>query len=264
MKVLTIVILVTVLLSACNRKRIVIVPEKNDLHFTKLASGWDEAIPLGNGMLGLLVWQKGDALRFSLDRADLWDLRPMPNLSKPEWKYSWVYEQWKNNNYKVVQEAFDRPYDELPAPSKIPAGAVEFNISEFGEPVSIILDVSNAVCEVKWKNGVRLLTFVHASEQYGWYRFENLPGEIKPRLLSPAYNRQGDSKVLEMSFFDLDRLGYEQGRVTETGNTATYIQDGWGGFRYKIFLEWENIKSRDAGASHPLSRDGRKKPKRMK
>ena len=67
----------------------------NDLHFDQLAGSWDEGIPLGNGMLGALVWQKGSKLRFSLDRADLWDLRPMEHLNIPEWKYSWVYEQWK-------------------------------------------------------------------------------------------------------------------------------------------------------------------------
>jgi alpha-L-fucosidase 2 len=49
----------------------------HDLKFDTLARHWDEAIPLGNGMLGALIWQKGDHLRFSLDRADLWDLRPM-------------------------------------------------------------------------------------------------------------------------------------------------------------------------------------------
>ena len=67
----------------------------NDLHFTELPTVWDEGIPLGNGMVGALIWEKEGKLRFSLDRADLWDLRPMENLKTPEWKYSWVYEQWK-------------------------------------------------------------------------------------------------------------------------------------------------------------------------
>ena len=35
-------------------------------------------------MLGALIWQKDDNLRFSVDRTDLWDLRPMKNLDKPE------------------------------------------------------------------------------------------------------------------------------------------------------------------------------------
>ena len=33
-------------------------PEHN-LLFDSLPKRWDEAIPLGNGMLGALIWQKG-------------------------------------------------------------------------------------------------------------------------------------------------------------------------------------------------------------
>jgi len=234
-------------LSACNRERIIITKQNHDLHFSSLSSTWDEGIPLGNGMLGLLVWQKGNNLRFSLDRADLWDLRPMPNLNKPEWKYSWVYEQWKKNNYTAVQEAFDRPYDELPAPSKIPAGAIEFDLSKLGEPESVVLNISNAICEVKWKNGTRLLTYIYAKELSGWYRFENLSVDLRPKLISPAYNTQGDNKAQEMSFFDLNRLGYKQGTVSETKNSITYCQEGWGGFKYKIFLQWENKNKTQTG-----------------
>jgi alpha-L-fucosidase 2 len=67
--------------------------KNHDLHFEKLANRWDEAIPLGNGMLGALVWQKSDHLRFSLDRADLWDMRPMKGLHRAEFSYQWVVDQ---------------------------------------------------------------------------------------------------------------------------------------------------------------------------
>jgi alpha-L-fucosidase 2 len=39
---------------------------------------WDEAIPLGNGLQGALIWGEGGTLRLSLDRGDLWDERPAP------------------------------------------------------------------------------------------------------------------------------------------------------------------------------------------
>ena len=120
-----------------------------DLHFDKLPKVWDEAIPLGNGVIGALIWKKDGKLRMSLDRADLWDLRPMENLQTPEWKYSWVFDQWKKNDYGPVQEKFDVPYDKSPAPSKIPGAALEFDISSLGEVESVHLYVDNAVCEVK-------------------------------------------------------------------------------------------------------------------
>src|SRR5690349_15902015 len=48
----------------------------HDLLFRKPIQKWDEALPIGNGLTGCLIWGDGAPLRFSLDRADLWDKRP--------------------------------------------------------------------------------------------------------------------------------------------------------------------------------------------
>ncbi len=64
-----------------------------NLVFDSLAKRWDEAIPLGNGWLGALIWQKESQVRISLDRVDLWDDRPMPDIDKLRFK--WVAEQVK-------------------------------------------------------------------------------------------------------------------------------------------------------------------------
>ena len=71
------------------------VAAKHDLVFDKLPTRWDEALPLGNAFMGELIWQKGDKLRFSLDHAELWDLRPMVGMRKPEFTYKWVQSQIK-------------------------------------------------------------------------------------------------------------------------------------------------------------------------
>ena len=223
----------------------------NDLHFDQLASSWDEGIPLGNGMLGALIWRKGAKLRFSLDRADLWDLRPMEHLNIPEWKYRWVYEQWKNENYSAVQEKFDIPYDALPAPSKISGAALEFDISALGAIESVHLYLNEAVCVVKWKNGARLRTFVHATQALGWYEFSGIKDDVPCELIAPPYHlgqeNQGDNVVGGQG---LGRLGYPAGKMTQSqtassseqiGNPETktvknlhYEQEGWGGFRYEV------------------------------
>lgn len=210
----------------------------HDLHFEKLANTWDEAVPLGNGMIGALIWEKEGKLRFSLDRADLWDLRPMENLKTPEWKYSWVVKQWKNDTYKKVQDRFDVPYDKSPAPSKIPGAAVEFDISALGEIASVHLYVKNAICEVTWKNGVRLLTFVHATEPVGWYQFEGLQRALPYELIPPAYNTPGESlEDNPVEGQDLRRLEYPEGKITKSEHSATYLQSGWGGFKYQVHTE---------------------------
>ena len=237
------------LLSACNKGEIAVDQGPHDLSFHQLSSVWDESIPLGNGMLGALVWQNGEKLRFSLDRADLWDLRPVPDFSKPEWRFKWVFEQWKNNQHAVVRKAFYAPYIDLPAPTKIVAGALEFDLSGLGEVESVRLNLRNAICEIRWKSGTRLLAFVHGSKPCGWYRFEDLPEDIHPEIVAPPYEEgmDGTYDKKSHSWHTPGSLGYSQGDIVESGNNLTYIQEGWGGFRYQMYIEWRDKKGIQEG-----------------
>jgi hypothetical protein len=40
----------------------------------EIITRWDEAIPLGNGLIGCLIWGNSSPLRFSLDRGDLFSI----------------------------------------------------------------------------------------------------------------------------------------------------------------------------------------------
>lgn len=227
-------------LFSCSPEPVTGPEEKYKLEFTELATTWDEAMPLGNGLLGALIWQKGAHLRFSLDRVDLWDLRPVDNLSKPEFSFEWVQEQVRNNTYGRVQELFDAPYGNMPAPSKIPGAALEFDANLLGPVKSVILDLSEAACRVEWKNGATLETFVHATEPYGWFRFENVPNGFSPDIIPPQYQKQIDSSEdSPVSGQDLQRLGYEQGDVTAENKRQVYRQKGWGSFEYEVSVNWD-------------------------
>jgi alpha-L-fucosidase 2 len=232
---LSMILLIGIIASAIAKP---VVPKYN-LQFPRLASSWDEGIPLGNGMLGALIWQKDDHLRFSLDRADLWDLRPMENFVKPEFSFKWIQQQVTANNYKAVQNMFDAPYDQLPAPSKIPGAAMEFETKNLGEVIKVTLSPNNGVCETKWKNGARLLTFVQADQSVGWFRFEKITNDFIPSLIPPQYRKattsSSDSPVTGQ---DLQRLGYEQGSVVQKRNKLVYSQKGWNGFEYQVAVAW--------------------------
>ncbi len=215
-------------------------PAEFNLKFNALAATWDEGIPLGNGILGALVWQNGEKLRLSLDRADLWDLRPIANLDKPEWTFQWVQEQWHKDAYKNVQNMFDVPYDTSAGPSKIPAGAVEFNIKSLGEVASVELLLDKAVCQVIWKNGARMETFAHAKSPIGWFRFSHLNGNILPELITPTYHLEGElGDAHPVTGADLRRLGYEKGIVVQGHQSITYTQKGWNGFEYQVNVRWQ-------------------------
>jgi hypothetical protein len=53
---------------------------------------WDEAIPLGNGLTGGLLWGEGNEIRLSLDRGDIWDNRAHPGFTAPGFTYDVVRE----------------------------------------------------------------------------------------------------------------------------------------------------------------------------
>ena len=213
-------------------------PSSEDMHFNHLPTVWDEGIPLGNGMVGALVWENKGKLRFSLDRADLWDLRPMENLKTPEWKYTWVHDQWQKKDYKPVQDKFDVPYDRSPAPSKIPGAAIEVDISGLGEIEAVHLSLEKAICEVTWKNGLRLITFVHATDPVGWFRFEGLEDSLSYLLIPPAYDLKGESGAdSPVTGQDLRRLEYPSGNLEKGPHSMTYEQEGWGGFKYQVHVE---------------------------
>jgi len=190
-------------------------------------------------MVGNLIWQKNGKLRFSLDRADLWDQRPTQDLDKLTFKM--VQEQVAKNDYKIIQNLGDLPYERDPAPSKIPGAALEFDISGLGEIASTRLYIKEGVAEVKWKNGTRLITFIHPNRPIGWYKFEN--ASILPLLVPPDYEGSKASIGNSVEGQGLPRLGYKQGTLSVGSNSVTYVQKGWNNFEYQVNATWKKSKN---------------------
>jgi len=212
--------------------------------FTPLPKQWDEAIPQGNGMLGTLIWEKNDVLRFALDRADLWDSRPMKGLHRDEFSYQWVVNQRLKNDYKPVQQYFDHPYDREPAPTKIPGAALEFKFLKGLELADAHLNLDEAISEITWKNGTRLSSFVHAEKPLGWFKFENLSTDFDVELIPPTYQNAVKNSGDPVGGDDLGRLGYEQGTLSKENNTLIYKQKGWGEFSYEVIVSWKKVDSK--------------------
>lgn len=229
------------LLTACGTgEQLSVSPSDSDLKFDGLATTWDEGMPMGNATVGALVWQRDSALRLSLDRTDLWDLRPMDSISGPNNRFAWVCEQVKKGEYLPVQKKYDWPYEQQPAPSKIPGAALEFSLEQLGAPSAVHLYLNNALCEVTWTGGTSLKTFVHATEPVGWFVFENLQEDITPNVIAPTYNNPNHIPVTSSEAGpDLGRLGYKQGDINKEDNTITYHQEGWNGFSYDVVVRWE-------------------------
>jgi alpha-L-fucosidase 2 len=214
---------------------------KHHLQFQTMPTQWYEGLPLGNGWLGVLLWQKNERIRMSLDRVDLWDDRPMPEIDKL--RFDWVKEQVLKNQYDTVQTLGDEPYEKYAAPTKIPGAALEFDCRAFGPVKSARLDIGQALATVEFSNGVRLNSYVHANEQIGFFGFENLkdPSFI-PELLIPNYNTGASGKTgNSVEGQSLERLGYAKGKLDKSSNSIRYHQPTWNGHYYEVLVQWQQI-----------------------
>ena len=210
---------------------------QHNLVFDSLAKRWDEGIPLGNGWLGALIWQKENKLRMSLDRVDLWDDRRMPEIDKL--KFKWVVEKVKMNQYDSVQKIGDEPYEKYPAPTKIPGAAMEFDLDKIGIVKNVSLDISNGLSTIEFTNGIIFRNYIHATRPVGYFAFENIKEDILPELIIPHYNTAHDGKTgNSVSGQSLERLGYEKGIVKKNFDHILYHQKTWNNNYYEVLIRW--------------------------
>jgi len=234
----------------------------DNLQFDPLAKRWDEAMPLVNGMLGVLIWGKHNRLRLSLDRADIWDERKAVDLSTFDFK--WVKQQVLKNDYEPVHQKGDAPYDDIAYPTKLPAAAIEFDISSFGNVLSNVLDITTALNTIKFQNGVVFNCYVHAMKQEGYFGFENLASvqadkimaAVTPHLIIPNY--AGDNQIEDDNTHageGLQKLGYEKGMVTKTESSVLYHQPTYDNHYYEVLIQWKKFPGNKLIGSWAISVD---------
>ncbi|MBN8589007.1 MAG: hypothetical protein J0L94_11885 [Rhodothermia bacterium] len=211
---------------------------KHDFTFPHLSTTWDEGLPIGNAHLGALIWQKNEQLRLSLDRSDLWDLRPTEGIKDRNWQ--WVIDHVQKGDYKPVQDWGDVPYEANPAPTKLPGAGLNFPTADFGRVISAHLRLEDGLATVVWDSGVRFTAFVHAQKDEGWFRFEHLKNRnFAPILVPPSYQSgAGTTFGNSVEGSNLETLGYTQGQVQKTAQSLLYVQKGWGTFQYRVSIRW--------------------------
>ncbi len=237
---LLVFLLSSVLISVCAQRN-----EAHDLVFDSIPGRWDRGFPLGNGMLGVLVWQNNGMLRLSVDRADLWDLRPTAEIEK--YTYKWAYQQRLTGDFDTVTKVADEPYDRDAAPTKIPGAAIEFDISGLGPVESARLNIASAICTIKWKNGAVFRIYVDATQNLVRYNWQGaMP---VPMLRAPAYTyrhlQPTGNQVVGGN--DLRRLGYSTGKISIKKNLTVYRQKAWGTLRYEVAVIHQNTASGQEG-----------------
>ncbi|MEW6746751.1 MAG: glycoside hydrolase N-terminal domain-containing protein [Planctomycetota bacterium] len=213
------------------------LPE-HGLHYDTPAMVWDEALPLGNGTLGALVWGDGQPLKISLDRTDLWDLRPVPQFESEDYSYATMREWVREGRIDDLHKLYDDPYGNA-GPTKIPAGRIELTFPRALTFRDSRLDLSAATASIAFDTGISVDVLVHATLPIGMINTEGA-SEVDAHLVVPPF--AGDVKdpagLGKISAGDLASLGYSPPELASGQHWTGTLQEGWGGFRFAVTLAW--------------------------
>lgn len=216
--------------------------QQHNLKFKQPISRWDEALPLGNGLLGILVWGDGHPLRLSLDRADLWDLRPVKAWESPDYNFKTMRDWVRMGRIEDLRRLYEHPYRDDPGPTKIPAGRIEITFDAANTVLGSELDLETATARVRLANGAEVEIFQHATEPVGILRISGITDSIQLQLVAPAFGLKVAGKnINELNPGDLARLGYPPPTEFRHETVQEFEQTGWGDFKFAISLKWQRV-----------------------
>ena len=136
------------------------------LNFSRSIEKWDEAIPIGNGNLGALIYGRGP-IRYSIDALALWDERKSEVTKSESFNYKTLVECVKGGDegWERKKQLFEINED-YPYPSKISAGRIELDFGETSSEITSSLDILTATANLEYK-GFKLESFVAATRPVG-------------------------------------------------------------------------------------------------
>jgi alpha-L-fucosidase 2 len=208
-------------------------PSPAPLIFSHPIARWDEAIPIGNGLMGVLVWgggEEGESIRtinLSLDRGDLWDTRLPETLLRKDWTYATMIALKEKGDHAQHVKLFDEPYDTIPYPTKLPAGRVVVTLpadvaARAVRPSAFALDLTTGIASFPNLKGESLVV-VAKKEPIAIMGIESSePMEV--RILRPA---------------GLDKLEYEAATIGED------VDPTWGRDGRRGVLSWMVQKTKE-------------------
>ncbi len=194
------------------------------LHLAAPIKTWDEAIPLGNGLTGGLLWGEGNTIYLSLDRGDLWDERLPELYLEDDWNYATIKRLVAEKDQAEMVRRFDAPYEQVPYPTKLPGGRLVLTLDPAQSASQFHLDMKRAMGSVDLGTG-RLATFFSAVEPVAMIR---IPGPAPQyRFLRPA---------------GLDRLGYSPAEFGSQENTTWMVQEAADGLKYAVVVSSKRVE----------------------
>ncbi len=196
-----------------------------------------DAIPLGNGLSGGLLWGSGTNVCLSLDRGDLWDLRPHPSYTNPPFTYG-----------TVVQMAQAKRTDELNKrfavsnkfPTKVAGARLVIELPDGVTVDGFSLDLQRALGTAEVKGASAIECFFSDTNPVAMVK---IPGA------RPAFKLVGNPSFK-------NELGLEDAEVKTTADSSSLVQKVGGDSSFAIHVQAKRLKDETALAiSIVTSRD---------
>ncbi|MGC4013566.1 MAG: hypothetical protein QM755_03455 [Luteolibacter sp.] len=208
---------------------------------------WDNAIPLGNGATGGLLWGAGNKLNLSLDRGDLWDERAPDEVRDPKFTYKTLLESIAKKDRGTYGKYFDGIYNKGKW-TKIPGGRLVIELPAEKQAKSFGLDFEKALGSVAFTDGTQADAFFAAVSPVG----EGQGGSVKDGTAGGTFRSFKISPPVALlrlpcaAKFDLvrpasiDKLGYPAPEFTRKDNEVSYLQKAAEGLSYAFCVRWKS------------------------
>jgi len=189
------------------------------LNLTAPIEKWDEAVALGNGILGGLLWGAGNEIRLSLDRGDLWDLRPHPAYVRSGFSYKKVVELAQAGRTDELNREYACVSD---FPTKLPGARLVLTLDPNYQVREFRLDMKRAEGLANYGNAQARCFF----SAVGPVAFIFVPGKVRLRFVPNDAVRS---------------LGYQPAAAGADERAAWLVQDAALGFRYAVFAASQSV-----------------------
>ena len=185
---------------------------------------WDEGLPIGNGCRGSIVYG-GQPLKITVDRTDLWDLRPNETTLEKGFNYDNLVKlslSGDSSAWKERERLFEDIFMGKPYPSKITAGRIELDFGNCVKDVRYSLDTREA--KVNVYDGKRLIAEIFTPSEINVGVIRTF-GKYDLSFHVPAYlsGKPKDESGIGNSAADLS-LGYPSATEKRDGAFAWYEQ----------------------------------------
>lgn len=195
------------------------------LHFEKSITCWDEALPLGNGDIGCLIWNSSDCLRFSLDKGGIWDCSNSPESQK-NFTYADMLYSVRLGKLNKLYKKYDACYHN-PTPTKLPAGKL---ILDLGVKENLVSDLDFMTAQANLQAGtIQVKTFLHACENYGLIEINK--ADVTLTVDNPKYGKERKplfQRVSSGTVQSLKNLHYPK---------AEFFKEQENGIQYQYFIQ---------------------------